>query len=62
MENRKEKLRKFRNFYFFPEADRLEHNIDPEWLEVDINKPVKLVKKVLIPNFRHPGVGFKKYF
>ncbi|PAV85693.1 hypothetical protein WR25_08291 [Diploscapter pachys] len=40
------------------EADRLEHNIDPEWLEVDINKPVKLVKKVLIPNFRHPGFNF----
>lgn len=40
------------------ESDKLENNIDPEWLEVDIPKPIKVTKKVLIPNFRHPRVSF----
>lgn len=41
----------------FSEADRLENSIDPEWLEVDIQKPIRVTKKVLIPNFRHPHVS-----
>lgn len=28
------------------EADKLENSIDPEWLEVDISKPIKVSKKV----------------
>ncbi|EYC01285.1 hypothetical protein Y032_0108g22 [Ancylostoma ceylanicum] len=40
------------------ESDKLENNIDPEWLEVDIPKPIKVTKKVLIPNFRHPRFNF----
>ncbi|CAJ0930413.1 unnamed protein product, partial [Mesorhabditis belari] len=40
------------------EADRLENCIDPEWLEVDIPKPIRVTKKVLIPNFRHPHFNF----
>ncbi|KAL3110136.1 hypothetical protein niasHT_015739 [Heterodera trifolii] len=40
------------------EATKLENNIDPEWLEVDINKPIKVSKKVLIPSFRHPKFNF----
>lgn len=44
--------------FSFSEATKLENNIDPEWLEVDINKPIKVSKKVLIPSFRHPKVLF----
>ncbi|CAB3408916.1 unnamed protein product [Caenorhabditis bovis] len=40
------------------EKERLETNMDPEWLEVDIAKPVRVVKKVLIPNYRHPHFNF----
>ncbi|VDK18549.1 unnamed protein product [Anisakis simplex] len=40
------------------EADKLENSIDPEWLEVDIPKPIKVSKKILIPNFRHPRFNF----
>jgi len=40
------------------EANKLENNIDPEWLEVDINKPIKVTKKVLIPSFRYPKFNF----
>lgn len=36
------------------EKDRLENSIDPEWLEVDIIKPIKVTKKVLIPVYRYP--------
>ncbi|CAI5437982.1 unnamed protein product [Caenorhabditis angaria] len=40
------------------EKERLENNIDPEWLEVDIEKPVKVVKKILVPSYRHPQFNF----
>jgi hypothetical protein len=30
--------------------------MDPEWLEVDVPTPIKLVKKILIPIYRHPEV------
>uniref|UniRef100_A0A915EHY1 K Homology domain-containing protein n=1 Tax=Ditylenchus dipsaci TaxID=166011 RepID=A0A915EHY1_9BILA len=40
------------------EASKLENNIDPEWLEVDIGKPIKVTKKILIPSFRHPKFNF----
>ncbi|CAD6186424.1 unnamed protein product [Caenorhabditis auriculariae] len=40
------------------EKDRLENSIDPEWIEVDIPKPIKVTKKVLIPNYRHPNFNF----
>jgi len=40
------------------EGNKLENNIDPEWLEVDINKPIKVTKKILIPSFRHPKFNF----
>lgn len=40
------------------EVSKLENNIDPEWLEVDINKPIKVTKKILIPSFRHPKFNF----
>uniref|UniRef100_A0A914Y9S2 K Homology domain-containing protein n=1 Tax=Panagrolaimus superbus TaxID=310955 RepID=A0A914Y9S2_9BILA len=40
------------------EVTKLESNIDPEWLEVDIEKQIKLVKKVLIPAWRHPRFNF----
>lgn len=40
------------------EADKLENSIDPEWLEVDIQKPIKVTKKVLIPVYRHPNFNF----
>jgi len=40
------------------EAGKLENNVDPEWLEVDIPKPIKVTKKVLIPSFRHPKFNF----
>lgn len=39
------------------EKERLENNIDPEWLEVDVQKPVKVCKKILIPIYRHPHVS-----
>lgn len=38
------------------ESDKLTNSVDPEWLEVDIPKPIKVTKKILIPNFRHPHV------
>ena len=44
-------------FSYISEADKLDNSIDPEWLEVDIPKPIKIVKKVLIPTFRHTRVG-----
>ncbi|VDP30220.1 unnamed protein product [Soboliphyme baturini] len=31
---------------------------EPEYLEVDIEKPIKLVKKILIPVARHPNFNF----
>ena len=34
----------------------MENSIDPEWLEVDIVKPIKVTKKVLIPVYRYPKV------
>ncbi|CAK5095333.1 unnamed protein product [Meloidogyne enterolobii] len=40
------------------EATKLENNIDPEWLEVDINKPIKVTKKILVPSFRHQKFNF----
>lgn len=40
------------------EAQKLENNVDPEWLEVDISKPIKVTKKVLVPSFRHPKFNF----
>ncbi|CAJ0575550.1 unnamed protein product, partial [Mesorhabditis spiculigera] len=40
------------------ESDRLRNCIDPEWLEVDVPKTIKVTKKVLIPNFRHPHFNF----
>uniref|UniRef100_A0A0N5AJH7 KH domain-containing protein n=1 Tax=Syphacia muris TaxID=451379 RepID=A0A0N5AJH7_9BILA len=40
------------------EADKLQNSIDPEWLEVDIPKSIKVSKKVLIPSFRHPHFNF----
>ncbi|KAI6175006.1 KH domain-containing protein [Aphelenchoides bicaudatus] len=40
------------------EVDRLENNIDPEWLEVDIEKPIKLIRKILIPTFRNPRFNY----
>ncbi|TKR94128.1 hypothetical protein L596_008456 [Steinernema carpocapsae] len=40
------------------EAEKLENSVDPEWLEVDIPKQIKVTKKVLIPNFRHPHFNF----
>ena len=41
-----------------PEIQKLEGNIDPEWIELDIDKEIKLVKKVLIPQFRYPRFNF----
>ena len=43
---------------YFPEIQKLEGNIDPEWIELDIDKEIKLVKKVLIPQFRYPRFNF----
>ncbi|CCD66930.1 K Homology domain-containing protein [Caenorhabditis elegans] len=40
------------------EKERLENNIDPEWLEVDVAKPVKVCKKILVPIYRHPNFNF----
>ncbi|KAH7720410.1 KH domain-containing protein [Aphelenchoides avenae] len=40
------------------EINKLENCIDPEWLEVDVDKPIKVTKKVLIPTFRHPRFNF----
>uniref|UniRef100_A0A0N4ZH96 KH domain-containing protein n=1 Tax=Parastrongyloides trichosuri TaxID=131310 RepID=A0A0N4ZH96_PARTI len=40
------------------ELDRLANNIEPDWLEVDIEKPIKVVKKVLVPTFRHPQFNY----
>lgn len=40
------------------EKEKLENNIDPEWLEVDVAKPVKVCKKILIPIYRHPSFNF----
>uniref|UniRef100_A0A1I7T855 KH domain-containing protein n=1 Tax=Caenorhabditis tropicalis TaxID=1561998 RepID=A0A1I7T855_9PELO len=40
------------------EKEKLENNIDPEWLEVDVAKPVKVCKKILIPIYRHPNFNF----
>ncbi|CAO4362232.1 unnamed protein product [Caenorhabditis nigoni] len=37
---------------------KLQNNIDPEWFEVDIAKPVKVCKKILIPIYRHPNFNF----
>lgn len=44
------------------EKERLENNIDPEWLEVDVAKPVKVCKKILVPIYRHPNVGYSLHF
>uniref|UniRef100_A0A7E4VT19 KH_dom_type_1 domain-containing protein n=1 Tax=Panagrellus redivivus TaxID=6233 RepID=A0A7E4VT19_PANRE len=40
------------------EGFKLSRCIDPEWLEVDINKPIYLSKRVLIPINRHPTFNF----
>jgi hypothetical protein len=40
------------------EVLKLESNTDPEWLELDTEKQIKLVKKVLIPTWRHPRFNF----
>ncbi|GMT34619.1 hypothetical protein PFISCL1PPCAC_25916, partial [Pristionchus fissidentatus] len=40
------------------EIEKLENRIEPEWLEVDIPKPIKITKKILIPTFRYPEVDF----
>lgn len=40
------------------EKEKLENSIDPEWLEVDVAKPVKVCKKILVPIYRHPNFNF----
>ncbi|KAH7730457.1 KH domain-containing protein [Aphelenchoides avenae] len=43
------------------EIDKLRKNlanINPEWLDVDIQQPIKLVQKVLIPKNRYPHFNF----
>lgn len=40
------------------EVERLENNIDPEWLEVDVEKPIRLIRKVLVPTFRNPRFNY----
>lgn len=40
------------------EVERLENNIDPEWLEVDVEKPIRLIRKVLVPSFRNPRFNY----
>ncbi|KAI1730681.1 KH domain-containing, RNA-binding, signal transduction-associated protein 2 [Ditylenchus destructor] len=37
---------------------KLEGTVDPDWVEVDINKPIKVTKRVLIPSFRHPNFNY----
>ncbi|KAL3089765.1 hypothetical protein niasHT_020207 [Heterodera trifolii] len=40
------------------ESMKLEEWHNPDWVEVDHNRPVKLSKQILIPNFRYPSVNF----
>uniref|UniRef100_A0AC35FKY5 K Homology domain-containing protein n=1 Tax=Panagrolaimus sp. PS1159 TaxID=55785 RepID=A0AC35FKY5_9BILA len=40
------------------ECFKLDKCVDPEWLEVDINKPINIVKRILIPTARHPTFNF----
>lgn len=42
------------------EISKLESRTNPEWLEVDIGRPIRLTRKVLIPRFRYPNVGERK--
>uniref|UniRef100_A0A914YC22 K Homology domain-containing protein n=1 Tax=Panagrolaimus superbus TaxID=310955 RepID=A0A914YC22_9BILA len=37
---------------------KLDKCVDPEWLEVDINKPINIVKRIIIPTARHPTFNF----
>lgn len=37
---------------------KLEGTVDPDWVEVDISKPIKVTKRVLIPTFRHPNYNY----
>jgi hypothetical protein len=46
----------------FIESTKLEHNIDPEWLDLDSNKLIKVTKKVMIPTFRYPNVSLFSNF
>jgi len=40
------------------EANELENSINPEWIELDIHKPIMLTQKILIPTFRYPNYNF----
>uniref|UniRef100_A0A915EJ52 K Homology domain-containing protein n=1 Tax=Ditylenchus dipsaci TaxID=166011 RepID=A0A915EJ52_9BILA len=37
---------------------KLESTVDPDWVEVDISKPIKVTKRVLIPIFRHSTFNY----
>lgn len=57
------KERKFKMFFYgvydsFTGCAKLEGAIDPDWVEVDINKPIKVTKRILIPTFRHPNFNY----
>uniref|UniRef100_A0A183C1K0 KH domain-containing protein n=1 Tax=Globodera pallida TaxID=36090 RepID=A0A183C1K0_GLOPA len=40
------------------ESTKLEEWHDPDWVEVDVTRPIKLSKQVLIPTFRFPTFNF----
>uniref|UniRef100_A0A914DEH3 K Homology domain-containing protein n=1 Tax=Acrobeloides nanus TaxID=290746 RepID=A0A914DEH3_9BILA len=40
------------------ETFKLENNIDPDWVEVDVEKPIKVTKKILVPYYRYPHLNW----
>ncbi|KAH7718798.1 KH domain-containing protein [Aphelenchoides avenae] len=40
------------------ECYRLDNDVDPDWVEVDSLKPIRVTKRVLIPLYKYPHVNF----
>jgi len=40
------------------ECNKLEGTIDPDWVEVDNSKPIKITKRILVPTHRNPNYNY----
>lgn len=40
------------------ESNKMDEMVNPEWLELDNARPIKLCRQVLIPNYRYPTLNF----
>lgn len=45
-------------FFLFLEIERLSTYVEPEYLEIDVPKPIRIVKKILVPVHRNPKVCY----